>query len=296
MKKQSFGNRIWIGIKNVIAGIVIGVSNVIPGVSGGTMAVVMGVYDDMIDAVSIKRLRKNLFFIITLLLGMAGGILLFSNAIEYLFQNYPMQTNFTFLGLILGSIPMIFKRSLEERFRASSLIPFLLALGLMIVLYFTGNHATTGAVITDFDAGTYFLLVLAGFVSAFAMILPGISGSMIMVILGMYTTVISSVSNLNFTVLIPFGIGVVIGIVVALKLVKVLLAKWHQGTYFAILGLILGSLISLYPGFSFNSQGIVSIVLMIVAGVVAYLFSKSEQKTDKNSQEAVPVTATTEEK
>ena len=135
MENRKLWRKAVTGLKNIFAGIVIGISNVIPGVSGGTMAVVLNVYDEILDAVSIKRFVKHLFFIITLGIGMLAGIYGFSNIIEYLFENYPMQTNFAFLGLILGSIPMIFKRSLKEKFQPVNLIPFIVGLGIMVVLF-----------------------------------------------------------------------------------------------------------------------------------------------------------------
>ena len=288
MENKEIWRKAVAGLKNIFAGIVIGISNVIPGVSGGTMAVVLNVYDEILDAVSIRRFVKHLFFIITLGIGMLAGIYGFSNIIEYLFENYPMQTNFAFLGLILGSIPMIFKRSLKEKFQPVNLIPFIAGLGIMVVLFLFGNQEGGQTVMTQMDVGTFLLMILAGAVAAFAMVLPGISGSMIMVIMGTYTTVISAVSNLNFLFLLPVVIGVVIGIVVCIKMVKYLMKRFYQGTYFAILGLVLGSVLSLWPGFIFDIQGLVSILLMLAAAVIAYLFSRSEKDENDETDGDVP--------
>ena len=64
MENKEIWRKAVAGLKNIFAGIVIGISNVIPGVSGGTVAVVLNVYDEILDAVSIKRFVKHLFFII----------------------------------------------------------------------------------------------------------------------------------------------------------------------------------------------------------------------------------------
>ena len=93
-------------VKFVIFGAIVGVANIIPGVSGGTMAVILKIYDRLIETLSLKNVKKNLPFIIPLGIGAAVGIVLFSKAIEFLLGNYPMATNFTFMGLILGSIPI----------------------------------------------------------------------------------------------------------------------------------------------------------------------------------------------
>lgn len=96
-----------------VAGVLIGVANIIPGVSGGTMAVILKVFDRMIEALSLKNLKQNWLFILCVGVGAGVGILAFSKAIKFLLLHYPMATNFTFIGLILGSIPMIFKRAKE---------------------------------------------------------------------------------------------------------------------------------------------------------------------------------------
>ena len=112
----------------IIFGVIIGVANIIPGVSGGTMAVVLNIYDKLIDSVSNfrKDFKKSIMFLLPIGIGAVLGIVAFSKLIEFLLTNYPLATNFFFIGLILGSIPMIFKRATEDRFRLSSLVPFLL--------------------------------------------------------------------------------------------------------------------------------------------------------------------------
>lgn len=97
-------------LRLILIGIAIGMANVIPGVSGGTLAVVFNIYDKFVNAITLnlKKLRENWRFIVPLLSGMALGVLIFSKLITILYTNFPVQTNFFFTGLILGSIPMLF--------------------------------------------------------------------------------------------------------------------------------------------------------------------------------------------
>lgn len=262
-------------IKNVLIGMVLGVANVIPGVSAGTMAVSLGIYDKLLDSITLKKekLKKNLPFLMTLLVGIALGILLFSQGITYLYENYTMETSFTFMGIILGSIPMIWRSVAKEgKVKPAGWIPCIVTFGIMIVMLFMGDDASNQAVITRVNFMGSIWLVIAGAISAFAMIIPGISGSFIMLTLGVYTTVMSAIPT-NLGILIPTGIGVVIGLIGGTKLVKILLRDHTQATYLAILGLVLGSIFTLYPGFELNSKGIVAIVLMIVGASISYYFS-----------------------
>ncbi|MDP2813013.1 MAG: DUF368 domain-containing protein, partial [Erysipelotrichaceae bacterium] len=99
-------------LKIIFYGLIIGISNVIPGVSGGTMAVVFGIYEKLIAVVSldIKAIKENFGFIILLGIGIVGGILGFSNLMNFLLLEYSTLTFYSFLGIILGSFPLIIKK------------------------------------------------------------------------------------------------------------------------------------------------------------------------------------------
>ena len=264
--------------KNVAAGVVVGVANVIPGVSGGTMAVVLHVFDQLVEALSLKNLKKHIGFLITLGFGAVIGILAFSNAITYLLEHFPVATNLTFIGLIVGSIPMIFRRAWTGKVSCGNVIPFLIGAAVMVALAFVnegtlGNHTETVLTVTNF----FYLLAVAA-VSTVAMILPGISGSLVMMILGAYYTVIGAISDLNIPILIPVAIGCLIGLVFGSRLISKLIERFPSATYSAILGLVVGSLYSLLPRqFTFNAEGICAIVLLIAGAAVALLFSRSKE-------------------
>ena len=273
-------------VKFVIFGAIVGVANIIPGVSGGTRAVILKIYDRLIETLSLKNVKKNLPFIIPLGIGAAVGIVLFSKAIEFLLGNYPMATNFTFMGLILGSIPMIFQRARGEKMEAKGMVSFLVALVVMVVIALL-KPAESNAVLALTPLN---LLILFGAsaISTFAMILPGISGSFVMLVLGVYTTVLTSISGV-FTwpidgatwhcvgMLIPVGLGCIVGLIFGSKLVDVLIRKQPQATYFAILGLVVGSLLAVFPKDSLALTLELPIGLVLLAGAAfgAYKFSKT---------------------
>lgn len=262
-------------IKNILIGMILGVANVIPGVSAGTMAVSLGIYDKLLDSISIKKekLKKNFSFLVNLVIGVALGILLFSNAITYLYDHYSIETSFVFIGIIIGSIPMIWRNVAQEgRVKSKGWVPFIVTFTVMVMMAFASDDATNQAVMTNLNLAATIWLVIAGAISSFAMIIPGISGSFIMLTLGVYTTVISAIPT-NFAVLIPTAVGVLIGLVGGTKLVKVLLRDYRQSTYLAILGLVVGSIFTLYPGFEFTARGLIAILLMIIGAIVSYYFS-----------------------
>lgn len=265
-------------IMNILKGMVIGISNVIPGVSGGTMAVVMGIYDKLISSINtfLKDWKKSIFFLGEIAIGAALGIVLFSKLITFLLEKYPEPTRFFFIGLILGSFPLLYKRATKDKVKPINYIWFVIALGLMIGMSFFNENNASSAIMTTLTIKSFISLLLAGFIAAATMILPGVSGSLVLLILGIYTTFTTAVYTFNIPLLIPIGIGVLIGIFTMTKVIEALLNKFPQPTYFAICGLILGSVFTVYSGFTLGLMGIFSIVAFAVGFILTYILGKKE--------------------
>ena len=158
-------------LSRVLKGLVVGVANIIPGVSGGTMAVVMGIYDRLIGAVSDLRrdFKNSLLYLFPIGIGAVLGIVLFSHLIKFLLEGYPMPTNLFFLGLILGSIPMIFRRARKESFQKSSLLPFAVSFAVMLLMTIFQNVSdASSALITTLTPLTAIRLLLSAAVAAAA--------------------------------------------------------------------------------------------------------------------------------
>lgn len=284
-------------IKNIIIGAVIGVANIIPGVSGGTMMVILNVFDKIVDAIGNfrKNVKRNILFLLPILVGAAAGILAFSKGITFMLDNYPMITNFFFIGLIVGSVPLVCRSAFQKnggkmepkKIRPVSVIAFLAACALLVVIAFTSTSETT-VDLTGFqvDFGMMAWLFFGGVIASIAMIIPGVSGSFVMVLLGIYPIVTGAVAmlvpfnmdrflHIILPIGLPAGLGILVGLLVGAKLIDVLIKKFPQETYFGILGLLVGSLFDLYPGFAFDWQGAVSVLVLLVGFALAY-FSSSE--------------------
>ncbi len=269
-------------IKLVGIGIVLGVSNVIPGVSGGTMAVVFGIYDKLISVITInvKKIISMWKFWLPLAIGVGIGILGFSTALVALFENYPVPTNWFFIGLIAGSLPLIIgkiKSSSGENVQSPSfsvVAAMLVALAIMVVMDALNNTSFSQLVQTDLTPSLFFFLLASGALAAIAMIIPGISGSFLLLVIGSYTTIITAVSQLNIPILIPVAIGVPLGLLGGAKLVRFLLEKAPAQTYGAILGLIAGSIVVIYPGIQIGVELLISVLTLAVGFSLAYFSSR----------------------
>ena len=276
-------------LKLILAGIVIGVANVIPGVSGGTMAVVFGIYDELIGVISfnIKQIFSKWRFWLPLGLGMGIGIIAFSKIVTFLFEHFPVQTQYFFVGIVLGSIPLILKRTslALKKENLGNWISALVGLVIMLLMVFINTDSMVSIIQTELTFGLGAKLLVGGALAAFAMIIPGISGSFLMVILGVYSTIIAAISDFNLPVICVVAVGVIIGIFAGAKGVQVLLNKVPNQTYGAIFGLVIGSVFAILPfreTASFFVDGkILGFVIALVcaaAGFVLAFFSGKEGK------------------
>ena len=268
---------------------ILGVANVIPGVSGGTMAVVFNIYDRLIGVITlnVKKIVSEWKFILPLVAGMGLGILLFSKAITFLFQNYPVQTNWFFIGIILGSIPMILKRMLVASRNGTStgtgglplsvVVCGLVALGVMAVMTYLEVSDAGAPIQTELTPLLAAKLVVGLACGTIAMIIPGISGSFLMLVVGIYSTVIAAISDFNIPLLIPAAIGGVLGLLGGAKLVRFLMARVPAQTYGTIMGLVLGSILVIFPGFGGGVTVLATSLGCAVFGFVVSFFAGREK-------------------
>lgn len=290
-------------VVNVLKGIVIGVANAIPGVSGGTMMVIMKVFDRLLGAVSfnLKKLKENFWFLLTIVIGMGIGVILSSKVLSICFEQFYVQTQFFFMGVVLGSLPMIYKEATKEKkLSPVHLIPFAIGVAVIIGVSLISSSMGANTVRTTLDVSTFIYLVIVSIIAAAAMIMPGLSGSLVLLILGGYQTAIQAVDEMNIPILIPIAIGIIIGIVACAKIITICLEKWQRGTYSVILGLIFGSFYAIFPrestsvqiidgvektvtegaNFHFNSTGIIAIII----GIIGVILPLSMELIDKKKK------------
>lgn len=270
-------------LKLVIKGFIIGIANIIPGVSGGTLMITLGLYERIIGAIShfFTNLKENIKFLIPLGIGMVLSLLLLSKVIGVCLDKYPFPTTLFFIGLILGGIPILWKKVKNDTKKTSNWIIF--ALTFLFVLTFAFLKAGDAVVsFQNMGLGGYVMLFIVGMIASATMIIPGISGSFMLMMMGYYKPIIDTIRSLtdfsllgsNLLILVPFGIGILVGIVLVAKLIEFLLKKFEIQTYFGVIGFVLASLAAIIMpliGVSINFvQVIIAIVVFMIGFVVAY--------------------------
>ncbi len=280
-------------LKDFLKGMVIGIANIIPGVSGGTMMVSMGIYDKLIHCIThlFSKFKENLKFLLPIFLGAGAALIGLSFVIEPAFEHFPLQTNCLFIGLIFGGIPAIWKNLKNDdgkvKPNVSHLIPFIIFFAIVVGMALLGG--TEG---TEVDLSFNFLSALklfgVGIIASATMVIPGVSGSMMLLLLGYYNPIIEAINDFvksivkwnvdgilnGCGILIPLGIGIVIGIFAIAKIIEIVLAKFPLYAYWAILGLIVASPISILLVGEIGTITVVNVLVSIVTFVVGFFVAR----------------------
>lgn len=275
-------------LKNICKGMLIGIANIIPGVSGGTMAVSMGIYDRLISCIShpFKDFKNNLLFLIPIALGMGIAIIASAFGIDYLFETFPLQTNLLFIGLIMGSLPVIYGKVKAATMRIghilSATIFFAVVVGMAMMNGSGGDYVQLEVTVIGIV-----LLFLVGVLASATMVIPGVSGSMMLLLLGYYNPILDTIKAF-FTavlewdfpglfgavvILTPFGMGVVVGMVVIAKIIEVVFERYPTYAYWGIIGLLFGSPIAILMVGTFYKITIMGIVTGAIALLCGLLIS-----------------------
>ena len=286
-------------------GVFIGIANVVPGVSGGTIAVICNVYDKLIilSSLNITRIKQTWKDILSLALGIGAGILLFAKVITLLYAKFPAQTSAFFIGIVVGSIPFLFRKtragipaaavaengSLKSGWLYGTLCCGVAGFALMLGMFFLQRRGVqAAAIVTVFSPMLALKLAVMGFFAAVAMLIPGISGSFVLLILGAYQTVLQAVADLNIPLLIPIALGVGAGLVAGARIIAFLLERFPAPMYAFILGLVAGSILYLYSSTScqpFTMRVISGTVFLIGYATVSF-FSKRGEATEQKENAA----------
>lgn len=269
-----------------IKGIVLGVAFVIPGVSGGTLAVLMGIYEELIEAASnfyknMVNFKKYIMYLLPIGLGVVFSVAVFAKLIKFGLDKAPIITILIFLGMIIGGIPALVRNVKGTKTNLKDMT--LMLVGLIIVISMLIFHkSNSNVVLTNMSIGGYITLFLVGAIAAVTMVVPGISGSFTLMLIGYYEPILNLVNDItsfknlgpNLILIFTFMLGVFIGIIFISKIIEWCLKHYKRETYYAIIGFVLSSIISVIyevSKFPFNlTHLIIGIVLLVINTVLVY--------------------------
>lgn len=283
-------------LKDFLVGALIGIVSMLPGASGGIIAVVFGVYERLIaDLASIrKKLLKDLRFIIPLGIGIVAGLFVCAFGLEFLLERIEIPMMFFFVALILCQIPEIYGMANEDdeaRVSAFNVIAGIVGFAVMVAFLFLGSVETDyGLDLGDRSAVSLALMFAVGVIVAISKIVPGISGASILLAVGLYTPLMKAFTNLDVVSLVPIGVGFIVGVLALSKVVDYFMTRHRRSTYWAILGLTVGSIVTVgvdaFQDLSGTEMIAESIVCVVIGLILGYALSRvSERYTSETASE-----------
>lgn len=269
-----------ISLKNFLKSIIIGLGGVAPGLSGSVLMIIFGLYRETLDALSTFYIdfKKKIKFLFPVICGIGIGVIIFSKLLDFLLVNYEVPTRFAFLGLILGTVPLFYEEVKKNGFAKRYYIYILVAF-IAGMLLFTLNTNT----IEQLTDPNFFQKVLLGVIVVASAIVPGIDQAVLLSTFGLYEIYVSSVANLNFSVLLPMLLGVAVGAI----LISFGISKLFKYFYTATFSIIFGAFLSMIPNILNEKcyipfgQKLISYILIAIVGFLVSFYMGDIQGNNK---------------
>ena len=250
-------------IMNMVQGFCMALADSVPGVSGGTIAFILGFYDEFIESLNNlmsmdkEKIKKSISFLVKLGIGWVIGFSMSVLFLGNIFDSHIYELCSLFIGLSVFALPIIIKEeqdSLKNNYK--NLIFMLIGIAIVVLITVLGpsSSGNSGMDISKLSIGSIIYIFVSAMIAISAMVLPGISGSTLLLIFGLYVPIISAIKDFlhfNFKyvpALMIFGIGVIVGILMSIRLLKKGLEKYRSQMIYLILGLVIGSIYAIVKG------------------------------------------------
>ena len=237
-------------LENILNGFFIGVSCAVPGVSGGTIAFLMGVYEQFIDALSNitdtknPEFRRRFLLLMEIGTGIILGVFTAFKILAVFFETQEEILRFFFLGLILFSIPGILNKKMQK----VGIKDILFGFSGLIIIWIIGLQNKSFNMLPDLSNIFYIIkLFLVSFISAGAVILPGLSVSFLLLIFGEYGNISKFIAETNIFAIFIFIFGTISGILLLSKIMDSFFKRYREETISAVVGIIIGSTVRIMP-------------------------------------------------
>ena len=268
-------------ILRVLQGVLIGVGAVLPGISGGVLCVVFGIYKPVMELLGdpIRKFRTHVPKLLPVIVGGAVGFLGVAKILAFFLEAYPAPSVCLFIGLITGMLPSLFREANEKGRVKNAWVPLAVAFVVILALLISLNLFS---ITITLNFGWY---VFCGFCLALSVIAPGMSFSTLLMPLGLYTPFVDGLGSLDFSILVPAGIGAVVTVICLARAVDALFDHFYAYAFHAIIGIVIAATIMIVPVDSFTSLGSAAVnVVCLAVGVAAALaldrFNSSIPKQD----------------
>ena len=252
----------------VLQGALVGVGAILPGVSGGVLCVAFGIYEPMMELLThpVKSLKKHYKLFLPFGIGWVVGFLVLAKGVEVLFAWYETAALMLFFGLIGGTLPELFRVS-QKSGENKSWTPFVLSVSLAYLFF----HILENGVSTVL-APSFWSFLLCGVLWGLSLIVPGFSSSSILIYFGLYEPMTAGIAALDWTVLVPMLLGIVVTALMFARLVHMLYQKHYAVTSRIVLGFVIASSLKVIPA---DFGGPVSLIISLVCFAAGFAAARA---------------------
>ena len=310
--------------KSAVLGFFVGLAVIVPGISGSTVAIIFKLYDQFLYALGnlFKRFKECFTFLLPIGIGLLVGVVLGFFGVKALLKILPFSIVCLFAGLMVGAFPAVNDEIKNAERNVQRTLLFILgliipvALGCLSALFTVGATTETTGATAIFDGVQWWqplLAIVIGYVLGITQIVPGLSASAVLMALGWFSALMESVSfeywlanPAIFLVYLGLGIGFLLGLFTFSKLLTAIFAKCRETAYFMIVGLSLGSILSMFCNgdivevyLSWAAGGLapwqiwldvgLGVALFIVGLIGSYLLVKYQRQKDAEAAEVLPM-------
>ena len=267
-------------VLRVLQGVLIGVGAVLPGISGGVLCVVFGIYKPVMELLSnpLRNFKTHVPKLLPVIVGMGVGFLGVAKILAFFLETYPDPSVCLFIGLIVGMLPSLFREAGEQGRPKGSWVSMGVAFVFILALLISLNLFSVSI------APNFGWYLFCGFCLALSVIAPGMSFSTLLMPLGLYTPFVDGLGNLNFSVIVPAGIGAVVTVICLAKAVDALFDRFYPYAFHAIIGIVIAATIMIVPFGSFAvsvGAAAVNIVCLAVGVIAALALDKFNSSVEK---------------
>lgn len=268
----------------ILQGSLVGLGAVLPGISGGVLCVIFGIYKTIMEFLSspFKRLKTHFPKLLPYGIGFVVGFLGISKLLGFLLEKYPNPSVCIFIGLIVGMMPSLFKEARKKGTTKASYVGMGIGAAAIFALLI-------GLKFLNVTIEPNFIWYLfCGFCLALSLIAPGMSFSTLLMPLGLYQPFVDGIGDLNFSILIPGGMGALITIILLSKAINTLFDHHYSTAFHTIIGIVIAATIMIIPFSSFTASitsCIVNVVCLAFGITTATVLDKFNTKMINKNKE-----------
>ena len=259
-------------IRNFFVGIVLGISIVLPGLSGSIVAVVFNVYERLMEDIAKIRtkVKEDFSFLMLLGIGVLIGVFAFMFLYDMVPEEYEPYIICLFVGMIMGQLPEVYEMAKDGNpFRRIYVLWIALGIMSMIaILILKGGEDFE--IVVDGGLNTFLIMVVVGIVVSVTALMPGMNATVMLMVLGMFTLMKGILTDFDLIGIAGLGVGGLFGAIGFAKLMTKVIKRHRSTTYYAMIGLTIGSAIIILP---FDAPDIMTMVWYIILGVVGFAIS-----------------------